>query len=165
MLTRRETILGLGTLAAGAGAVVGTGAIDAGGSRRNMTVEFADDADAVIGMSPGKGDRSYVNVTEGGDGVISIEITNTNANARTVISDLVTFTNNGEQTVRDITFSVDDRSEGADVTVHGDMEGVGLAPGESVTGLGITIDTIDYAGKPDIKGSITVNTVTAYGGA
>lgn len=129
-----------------------------------MTIEFASDADAILAMSPGKGDRDFVTLREGEEGVIAITIERINANARTVLSDLVTFTNNGEQTIRDITFAIRDRSEGAEVSVRGDMEGVNLEPGGSVTGLGMTIDTRNFVAPPEIRGTITITTVTALDG-
>lgn len=100
--TRRKLLIGLGSLVAGAGAVLGTGAFDTVEAERSVTVETAGDADAFLGIEPGPGGEAFVEQTE----VIEVDVSSTeegdgvNQNAVTAIDDLLTITNNGTQDVQ-----------------------------------------------------------------
>lgn len=171
-LTRRDLTIGLAAVAGGVGILNGTGAFSGDTANRDVRIQFESDSDAVLTMSSVDEEPEHVSVVEDADGVISLSIDEVNAKSKTVISDLVRFTNNGTQPLERIEFRVDDRSIGAVVSVQGDLEGEALDandeqldPGESVTGLGMTIDTRDEVTGGvegiDIKGTIYVSTLAA----
>jgi hypothetical protein len=163
-LTRRSIILGTGALAVGGGLVVGSGAFGGTSASRSVTVEFADDSDAYLAIGPISGDeREHVAISEGANGVVEIQVDQVNANARTVISDLVAFKNNSPREIVDLTVTIDDQSENADISVTNMPESID--PGETITGLGLVVDTLDYSGNPELMATIQIRTVLAAGGS
>lgn len=160
-------ILGFGTLFAGAGFIGGSGAFDTVDADREITVEFADDSDAILGMAPAPDDgRAFVSVEETAEGTISIELDRVNRNSRTVIDNTVQFTNNGTRTIEEIDITIDDGSENAELMIHDALEDVMIDPGDSVVGLGFTVNTLNsdgYIGEPDVEGTITIGTYTDQG--
>ena len=163
-VTRRHTLGALGLLIAGAAAINAAGAFDTSEAPREVLVEFEDDSDAFLGLGPAEGDtRSFVSVEEQSDGTVRIEIVDVNYDARTVIDNLVTFTNNGDRTIEELTMNGDGiEAENADVYIHdGLIEDLG--PGDSAVGLGMTIDALrsnGHFGEPAIDGSITLRATT-----
>lgn len=101
-MNRRRFTIGLGTLAAGSAAAVGTGAFTSVEANRGVSVEVAGDGEAFLGISS---DSEYVSdgddvffidlggptTTEGGEGF--------NKSARTEVPDIVTFDNQGTQPI------------------------------------------------------------------
>lgn len=148
MVTRRQTILGFGVLVGGGGAITATGAFDQVDADREVTVEFADDSEAVLAMAAGPGygsdndDNDYISVEEGDDGEISILIENVNRNAKVTYDNLVEFSNNGTQEISSITFEMiaDDDNDG-ELNVTGDLSDISLGTGDSDVGLGLEIET------------------------
>ncbi|RQG89173.1 hypothetical protein EA462_12460 [Natrarchaeobius halalkaliphilus] len=164
MIQRRQVVLGLGALAAGAGLIGGSGAFDSVEADRDVSVEFSGDGDAVLGMSSADADREFVTVEADDDGVVGMTIERLNQNARTAVSNLIAFTNNGSRPIETITATIDDRSENAAVVVHDDLSGIpSIGVGETVVGLGLTIDTREengHAGSPDVMGEIRIHAST-----
>lgn len=111
MASRRSVLIGLGSLVAGGGALLGTGAFTTVTAERTVNVETAGDASAFLGLAPadrdGDGNNEYV--ADPGDGTLEITLVNNdetpgnatglNQNAKTVFRNLVTVTNNGTQEV------------------------------------------------------------------
>lgn len=158
-LTRRSVVVGFGTLLAGGGFVVASGAFSGNSADRMVTVEFADDSNAYLGMSPAKEDGEDAIVTEGDGGLLGVTIDNVNTNARTIFDDLIEFTNNSPRDVEEMRITVDDLSRQADLSVTDIPDGI--PSGESVTGFGLVIDTRDYAGQPELNATINISTVLA----
>ena len=114
MASRRSVLIGLGSLVAGGGALLGTGAFTTVTAERTVNVETAGDASAFLGLTPadrdGSGGNEYVDSP--GDGTIEITLVNNddtdgnasglNQNAKTVFRNLVTITNNGTQDVETV---------------------------------------------------------------
>ncbi len=155
--TRRRLLLGIATLGAGAGLIGGTGAFTSVEADREVTVEFADDSEALLEMtSPneeGEG-RSYVSIDEGDDGTISIIIEDVNRNAKTKIDNLVRFQNNGSQTV---SLSAEFVGDPELIEIHDKLDDINqLGPGEDDTGLGFTIDLLGETGDIEISETITI---------
>lgn len=107
-MNRRTVLIGLGGLAAGGGALVGTGAFDTVEAERTVTVETAGDADAFLGITPFPDSENADYVTAPEDGTVEIDITDegtdapgagVNENAITAIDRLLEVTNNGTQSV------------------------------------------------------------------
>ena len=117
-LTRRNALIGLGTVAAGAGVIGGTGAFTSVDAERSVSVQTTGDASAALTLEQAPGDidnntptanaAEYVTTT--GDDLITIDIggdsnsqaDGINKNARTRLENLITITNNGTQTVNDL---------------------------------------------------------------
>ena len=117
-LTRRNALIGLGTVAAGAGVIGGTGAFTSVDAERSVSVQTTGDASAALTLEQAPGDidnntptanaAEYVTTT--GDDLITIDISSDgnsqadgiNMNARTTLENLITITNNGTQTVNDL---------------------------------------------------------------
>lgn len=156
-LNRRTVIVGIGTLLAGGTVIAGSGAFS-GNTQRNVTVEFADDSEAYLGFSPAGNGGENDFVTEN-DGVIGISIPNLNANARTVFSDLIAFTNNSPRAITDMTVSIDDLSRRAEVSVTGLPDSI--PAGETKRGFDLVVDTREYAGQPKVNATIGIRTVLA----
>lgn len=110
MTNRRKFITGLGALAAGSAAAVGTGAFTSVSASRSVDVAVADDADALLRVIPDKRGGSetpnaqeYVDTS---DGTVSLDFTGTdsgatgiNDEATTTIDDILTIENQGTQGV------------------------------------------------------------------
>lgn len=94
-LTRRNTIIGMGALVGGAGALAASGAFTTVEAQRTVDIETAGDANALIGLAPG--DTAEL-VDDGGD-VIEIAEDSINLRARTRFDDELAVTNNSGQAV------------------------------------------------------------------
>jgi hypothetical protein len=109
MANRRKFIAGLGALATGSAAAMGTGAFTSVSAGRSLNVEVSEDSSALLAIEPGDGPNGDY-VTQSGD-TVSIDIaTDTdgdgnqdglglNEDATTIIKDLFRVTNQGTQDV------------------------------------------------------------------
>lgn len=101
---RRTLLTGLGTILAGSGAVLGSGAFDSVRADRTVSLETAGDADALLGLEPGPDGEEYL-IDDGEDGPLALDLTGhdgaegVNRNGITAIDRLVTVTNNGTDDV------------------------------------------------------------------
>ena len=163
-LTRRNTILGLGAVAAGAGAIGGSGAFDAVEADRSFEVEVAGDAAALLGLTV---ENEVIAGTEaggaGGNDVIYFELDapgaqGINDDALTRFFEVFEVRNNGSQEVlvtidtgaaSGVTFQItESRWNNSDVvSADTDLEedGVDLEPGQAVR-VDIAIDTTAAGG-------------------
>ncbi|MDL0125257.1 hypothetical protein PNQ92_07505, partial [Halobacterium salinarum] len=107
-MKRRNFVLGLGALAAGSGAAVGTGAFSTVQAERDIGIDVAGDSDAYLAIEPGDENGDYLTgadtsaaaldftsgndqVTGGGEGL--------NANALSTFADVFSIRNQGTQDV------------------------------------------------------------------
>ena len=104
MANRRKFLAGLGALASGSAAAVGTGAFTSVSANRDLEVQVADDNSALLGIDDIDGSPNSAYVDVNGNSV-SIDISSTNGgvglndNATTKILDLLKITNQGTQNV------------------------------------------------------------------
>lgn len=107
-LTRRNTIIGLGTIAAGAGVIGGSGAFDSVEANRSFEVSVSGDAGALLGLEATNDTIAGMEAGgAGGNDVIYFEINDSqaggdaavNENAVTEFFDAFSVTNNGTQDV------------------------------------------------------------------
>ncbi|WP_083866555.1 DUF1102 domain-containing protein [Natronococcus occultus] len=114
-MERRKFLIGAGSTAIGASALVGTGAFSSVTSTREMSVRAVNDANAYLGLKevPDSPNSSYVdedeghlrirmdedNETEGGG-------TGVNSNSVTIFKDLFRIRNQGKQTIHVFVFLV-----------------------------------------------------------
>jgi len=119
-LTRRNALIGLGTVAAGAGVIGGTGAFTSVEANRSVSINTTGDGGAALGLVPaGSNDNSTTPnagdyVDNSGD-TIEIDLTSTdegatglNRNAITVLENLVTVVNNGTRAITGLTLTMSD---------------------------------------------------------
>lgn len=111
-MERRKFVLSVGTLAAGGGVAIGTGAFSNVQAERDVAVTVSEDASAYLGIQPGDGPNGNYADTTGSD-ALAIDLTGdngnigsgiaggegVNANAITGIADLFTIQNQGTQEI------------------------------------------------------------------
>lgn len=162
-LSRRNTIIGIGTIAVGAGVIGGSGAFDSVEANRSFEVGVTGDDAALLQLeatndiiagtqSGGAGDSEviYFRISDaeaGGDASL-------NENAVTLFKDAMRVTNNGNKTVR-LSFVFAGGIEGVSFTLATERddtnrtdlveEGHILTSGESVS-LDLRIDTTEAGG-------------------
>jgi hypothetical protein len=119
-LTRRNALIGLGTVAAGAGVIGGTGAFTSVTANRTVNVQTAGDASAALTLEPTDSSNASEYVTAPNNGTIQLDLNGTsdnsasssglNQNAKTTIDDLVKITNNGSQDITTLNLEITDDS-------------------------------------------------------
>lgn len=162
-LGRRRIVIGLGLVTAG-GLGVGSLAFTAVDADRDVTVQFEDDADALLGMEAARV-TDYLAFEDDGVSGISIDILDVNRNARTRFDDLITFTNNGDNEITEISFEItEDNSENGSLEIPDGAESMGSLPsGRSEDGLSLVVETRDsegFDGEPDIDAVIQITAET-----
>ncbi|QKG92002.1 hypothetical protein HPS36_03720 [Halorubrum salinarum] len=180
MPTRRTTVITLGTLLAGGGAVLGTGAFDTIEAERSVSLETAPDSKALLAFEII--DDEHVSQTSG---TIDFDLI---ARATTAFRELVKVRNNGTQPVTLLRFEFDvtggDQSPGdvedalrivsGDATIDavneanllaisdaGDAGNNELSPGEAVpfgVEVDLTGDVTEITGDPEITLTIVADT-------
>jgi hypothetical protein len=102
-MQRRKLIASIGSVAAGAAAVTGTGALTSVNAERSIAVDVADDSDAFLAITPQRTSNGseYASTS---DGEIKFDFTETsvgggglNRNAETIIRDILQVRNQGTQ--------------------------------------------------------------------
>ncbi|WP_141212243.1 DUF1102 domain-containing protein [Halorubrum ezzemoulense] len=175
MPNRRKFITGLGALAAGSAAAVGTGAFTSVEATRSVEVNVTGDADAYLGLKAADHPNGDAYVDDSGD-TVAIDITETtnddnetlgsglNPNATTVIENLLVVTNQGTQDgvgvwvdidlgdIGSTDFTVYDQSQGPDADLE--QEAVSLDTGNSLT-MGVEIEAASPGELED--GEVTIN--------
>ena len=110
MTNRRKFLAGIGALASGSAAAVGTGAFTSVSASRSVAVNVADDSDALLAIRGDKRNGNFtsnaVEYVDTNGGQVSIDITETSAgatgindNATTTLDDLLAIENQGSQDV------------------------------------------------------------------
>ena len=127
MASRRSVLIGLGSLVAGGGALLGTGAFTTVTAERTVNVQTAGDGSAFLGLTAARAGGDFVDTT--GD-TISIELgtnsagngTGLNENAITTFRNLVTVTNNGTQNITALNLTMDVSGGSNSVTADSTFE-------------------------------------------
>jgi hypothetical protein len=145
-MDRRKFVLGLGSLAAGGAAAMGTGAFAVDAEDRDANGTIANDADAYLSLEGGQ-----YSTTSTSDGELDINLDRLNNDARTVLEDVFYIRNTGNGTVSlqitNITGTQGETVNGAPVTSGGGGDLINgplptLSPGDRI-GVGIDITTDD----------------------
>jgi len=109
-LNRRNALFALGTIAAGSGTALATGAFSSVNADRTVSINVASDADAVLSLFVDREDE-YTGLTDGGsDDVIKLDFRQLNQTARTRFDNALTIENNGSQDV-DLAIETSDELE------------------------------------------------------
>ena len=145
-LTRRNALIGLGTVAAGAGVIGGTGAFTSVNADREVSVSSTGDASANV--------QIVVNEVEGlvdsGNNTIGLSFENLNENATTTFENALTVTPQGGNGPYDVTIPFSPPN--VTFTVNG---GSSVSGGTSV-GIDVTIDLTGSNSASDIPSDATV---------
>ena len=169
-MERRKFVVGLGALASGSAAAIGTGAFDSVEADRTAEVNVAADNDAYLGLS---GDGDFVS-DDGDSGELSFDFGGDstaeggegfNERAETVVSDVITVENQGTQDVTDVgfgsagtystTLNLEDGDSSAEVTLEIDDGELDLTPGDATT-IDVTVDTRENPSDPDSSVDVTI---------
>ena len=130
-LTRRNALIGLGAVAAGAGVIGGTGAFTTVDANREISIESSGDADANVQIVVDRLDK-HDSLSDAGDDTVSLSFDGLNQNAVTTYDDALTITPQGSGSY-DVTVSLEDGSGDAiswvTTTVNG---GTGVSAGTQV---------------------------------
>ena len=145
-LTRRNALIGLGTVAAGAGVIGGTGAFTSVNADREVSVSSTGDASANV--------QIVVNEVQGlvdsGSNTIGLSFENLNQNATTTYEGALTVTPQGSNGPYDITIPFSPPN--VTFTVNG---GSGVSGGTDVD-IDVTIDLTGSNSESDIPSDATV---------
>ena len=110
-LTRRNALIGLGTVAAGAGVIGGTGAFTSVDAERDLTIQSTNDSDAnvQIEVDPDGKHESLADGGDGtGDGVVQLDFTGLNQNAITTYDDALRINPTGSNGNYDVTVDIEE---------------------------------------------------------
>lgn len=158
-MQRRKFVVGLGSLAAGGGAVMGTGAFAVDAEDRDANGTIDNDADAYLSLEGGE-----YSTTSTDDGELDINLNRLNNDARTVLEDVFYIRNTGNGAV---VVEINDFAGRRGETINGAPVTSGQGSGDLVNGplptltsgqrigVGIDITTDDTKAGAD-------NTVTFH---
>lgn len=175
-MNRRNFVIGLGTVAAGSAAAVGTGAFTSVTASRDVDVKVADDASGYLGLSA---DGEYV-TDDSDSGEVGINLGGTDAadrteggeafnrQATTKVDEAVTVEHQGSGANNEVAVSFDgSQSTSFDLKTTGgteakvtlefgtDTTSSPLTPGNSV-GIDVTVDTTADVTDPTETAEVTI---------
>ena len=172
-MERRKFVVGLGALASGTAAAVGTGAFTSVEADRQVDVQVAEDANAFLGLdNSGAANDEYFD-TSGDEYAVDFASTGAggsgvNPNADTVAEDVFMITNQGTQPVEvDLSASGDlsaqdpgsisaPSSDGINVALASD-DGDSDGTYELGTGDSVNVDFAINSGTSDLSGTLTIS--------
>ena len=169
-MNRRNVLVGLGTIVAGGGAVLGTGAFDTVTAERNADFTVTNDGSSLVGLS---GDGSYVSESDtgsAGESTIEFTFSKLNDDAESIFRDVLSITNQtDDETAKDLYIQDDGTVTPGGVidfvisansslgtegnSLVGSGNAITASPSETIV-LDIVIDTTQ--GDPSTVGTITV---------
>jgi len=166
-LTRRNTVIGLGTLAAGAGVIGGSGAFDSVEADRSVEISVAGDASALLKL-----DATNSTIAQMNNGVIYFQLNeelgesaSVNDNATTTFKNAFSITNNGPDQTVSVRVILPDNLDGlkfilsderdADNPTDLAVDSVNLAQGESES-----VDLVVMTGPDGYKQSDEAHQIT-----
>ena len=166
-MNRRNVLIGLGAVAAGGGAVLGTGAFSQVEAKRSVTIETSDDASALLGLEAGSGTTGIVGTETSGEGesIIQFDESNLNGDATTTWFQALQVTNNGED---DVDFFVQDNPglatpldfiENGGSSIVGSGQSITIASGTS-TQIDIEVDLTGSNDASNIPSAVTFDAST-----
>lgn len=143
-MERRKFILGVGSLAAGGAAAMGTGAFAVDAENRDANGTIENDANAYLSLEPGQYSRLS------SDGELEINLDRLNANAVTTLDDVFYIRNTGtgdvDVSITNVTGELNEEVLSAPVTDNGTGDLLSgaetLNPGDRI-GVGVEIETGD----------------------
>ncbi|TQQ79550.1 hypothetical protein [Halonotius roseus] len=106
-LTRRNTLIGLGAVAAGAGVIGGTGAFTSVEADRSISIESTDDSSANVNFVVDRMDK-HDSLSDPGDDTVALDFDGLNVNSTTTYDDALSITPQGSNGPYDVTVSLVD---------------------------------------------------------
>jgi hypothetical protein len=169
-LTRRNALIGLGSLVAGSGALVGTGAFSSVEANRTVSIGSAGDTSALLKIESGSGaSAGEITGTDSSGNVSQFELSGSNLNgdAVTEFNKAIKITNTGAENVG---LYVDDTStsnigsseeldiedSSSDGTIIGSGNSVDLTSGGGSVELDVVVDLTGSNAASNIPGEITI---------
>lgn len=155
-LNRRNILFTLGTIAAGSGTALATGAFSSLSADRTVTINVASDADAVLSLEVAKvdGEDKYRGLTDGGsEDVIELHFDRLNQHAVTTFAGALEIGNNGTQRVTSVT--IDPSPPGDVLTFSGIPENIDPGDTEEIT---LIVDLKSTTSDPPDEITITAET-------
>lgn len=153
-MNRRNVLVGLGTIVAGGGAALGTGAFSSVEANRSMTIQTTGDGSALLALDAATGDFNGVSDGNTGD-ALELQFSDLNADAVTTFNGVLTITNNGNNEVE---LGV---SNTGDATFYYDSDGSG-SRNTALSGTPVTIGanggSVIFDIEIDLTGQDSVNT-------
>lgn len=168
MANRRNVLIGLGSLVAGGGALLGTGAFTTVEADRTVNIQTTGDASAFLAMTPARSDDAFVSNATDGAIVVNLDGTDSNngnasglnQNARTRFENLVQLANNGTQDVTSVSLSVEETVL-TDTTASENHEDAIRITTENDDTLNPTSEnSVDILGSDDGDNYSSTNTMT-----
>ena len=150
-MNRRNVLIGLGAVAAGGGAVLGTGAFSQVEADRSVTINTTGDGSALLQLEVN--DAQYNGLTDsGGSGTngettIGIQLDQINDDAVTDFDGALTITNNGNNPVN---LTVDDSGVGGVTITLGSSSLDASGGANPSTDADISVDTTSTVSNGDI---------------
>jgi hypothetical protein len=168
---RRNVLIGLGSIAAGAGTLAGTGAFTSVTATRDAVVNVAGDAGALLSIQAADSPNGDAYVSTNSNGEVGLDLSTDNGsgvnpNAVTQIDEVLRVMNQGTQPVGFYVEDTDGNGSNSDVvtfeangdSVEGSGNAVVLEVGESLV-LDIEVNT---EGEPDLSDTQILSSVTFY---
>jgi len=156
-LNRRQALIGIGSLAVGSGAALGSGAFTSVEADRTVTVQTAADTDAYLSLT---GDGEYISQSNSGTLTIDLGAPDSNAafneDAVTTISGVVTISSNAQDSSTP-SFGFDDGSNSSTGTITIGLDTEGGSPADVTFNLNEQENTF-----VDSNGASTTSASTAY---
>jgi hypothetical protein len=152
-LTRRNALIGMGTVAAGAGIIGGTGAFTSVDADRTVSVQTAGDGSAALQLSeadnaPAEDSDGNSYIVEGDDAdTLSVNVPDLNVNAKTKINPLINIANNGGEEVG-ISVSFTDSSD-SDISWMSAINTPSTISAGQNADFGLEFDTTSGGPDPD----------------
>jgi len=155
-MERRKFVIGIGSLAAGSAAAVGTGAFTSVSADRGVTVEVDDDNDAYLGL---EAERDDIISDDGDDGQLTLDLGSEttakggegfNREAITQVDGVFRIINQGTDTVD---LEIENDVDGLETTLQ-DPDDRG--PGD-YTLVDIEVDTKDHSPQDVEDGTVTIS--------
>jgi len=106
-LTRRNALIGLGTVAAGAGVIGGTGAFTSVDADRSISIDSTSDADANVQIVVDRLDK-HDSLTDTGGNAVALDFTGLNPDGKTGYDEALSITPQGSNGPYDVTVSLVD---------------------------------------------------------
>jgi hypothetical protein len=166
-MNRRNVLIGIGTAAAGSGAVLGSGALTSVSANRTLSITTVDDDTASTNVQLSADSSLVTNTGSGNNGQSQLEISldNLNDDATTTLDPAFTVTNNvGDGVGVKVTSSIggvtlETESSGQTITSFpsGSGDDHNLDDGGSVS----VVVEVDTATATDASGTITVEADTS----
>ena len=144
-LTRRNALIGLGTVAAGAGVIGGTGAFTSVDANRTVSISTEGDGSANVRIRVDPQDKHGDGLSDSGSNTVQLNLENLNQNATTKFDDaLGVAPSTGSAGPYDVTADiVDGNGNGLDMASVSVDNGNGITTG-SEAGIDVEINLRDY---------------------